>query len=300
MKALRLHEYHQQPAYEDASDPEIDGPWDVIVDIGAAGVCRTDLHVIEGQWEEIQHPELPYILGHENAGWVREVGSAVTNVAPGDAVIMHPLTSCGLCGPCRIGDDSHCENATFPGLNVDGGMAEQLRTNARAVVKLDESLEPADVAALADAGLTAYHAVRKARAHLVPGTHAVVIGAGGLGHIGIQVLKALTASTVTVLEKSDQAMELARDLGADHTVQMTDDDTVAGEVDELTAGGAHVVFDFVGEQGAEKLAPRLLRDGGFHHVIGYGGTIELPTIEIISREISVIGDLVGTYNDRWS
>ena len=297
MKALRLHEYHQPPTYEDAADPEIDGPWDVIVDIGAAGVCRTDLHVIEGQWEEIQHPELPYILGHENAGWVREVGSAVTNVAPGDAVIMHPLTSCGLCGPCRIGDDSHCENATFPGLNVDGGMAEQLRTNARAVVKLDESLQPADVAALADAGLTAYHAVRKARAHLVPGTHAVVIGAGGLGHIGIQVLKALTASTVTVLEKSEQAMQLARDLGADHTVQMSDDDTVAGQIDELTAGGAHVVFDFVGEQGAEKLAPRLLRDGGFHHVIGYGGAIELPTIEIISREISVIGDLVGTYND---
>src|SRR5699024_971177 len=127
-------------------------------------------------------------------------------------------------------------------------------------------------------------------------THAVVIGAGGLGHIGIQVLKALTASTVTVLEKSEQAMQLARDLGADHTVQMSDDDTVTGEVDELTAGGAHVVFDFVGEQGAEKLAPRLLRDGGFHHVIGYGGAIELPTIEIISREISVIGDLVGTYN----
>src|SRR5699024_7395587 len=91
MKALSLHEYHRSPSYEDVADPEITGPWDVIVDIGAAGVCRTDLHVIEGQWEPIQHPELPYILGHENAGWVREVGSAVTNVAPGDAVIMHPL-----------------------------------------------------------------------------------------------------------------------------------------------------------------------------------------------------------------
>src|SRR5699024_12332343 len=129
---------------------------------------------------------------------------------------------------------SHCENATFPGLNVDGGMAEQLRTNARAVVKLDESLEPAAVAALPDAGLTAYHAVRKARAHLVPGTHAVVIGAGGLGHIGIQVLKALTARTRTVLEKSEQAMQLARDRGAAHTVHMTEDDTVTVEVVGLT------------------------------------------------------------------
>src|SRR5690625_7338151 len=98
-------------------------------------------------------------------------------------------------------------------------MAEQLRTNARAVVKLDESLEPADVAALADAGLTAYHAVRKARAHLMPGTHAVVIGAGGMGHIGIQVLMAMTARTVTVQEKREQTKELASDLSEDHTMQ---------------------------------------------------------------------------------
>src|SRR5699024_7322548 len=160
MKAVRLHRYHQDPVIEDVPEPQINGPWDVIVDVGAAGLCRTDLHVMEGQWQPLQKPELPYILGHENSGWVREVGSAVTTVSPGDTVIMHPLTSCGLCPACRVGEDSHCENATFPGLNVASRMAEQLLTNARAVAKSARGTDPTDVASLAAAGRTAYHAVR--------------------------------------------------------------------------------------------------------------------------------------------
>lgn len=297
MKAVRLHKYGDAPTIDEVPEPKVTGAWDVVVDVGAAGVCRTDLHVIEGQWESIQHPRLPYTLGHENAGWVREVGSAVTNVVPGDAVIMHPLTSCGLCAACRVGEDSHCENATFPGLNADGGMADRLLTNARAVVKLDDGLAPADVAALADAGLTAYHAVRKAVPELFPGTHAVVIGAGGLGHIGIQALAALTAATITVIDRSEDALALAGQLGAHHTVRSTDDDAVANQILDITGGGAHVVFDFVGEQGAETLAPRLLRNRGSHYVIGYGGAITMPTIDVISREINVVGNLVGTYTD---
>lgn len=297
MKAVRLHHYGENPTVEEIAEPTITGPWDVLVDVGAAGVCRTDLHIIEGQWDPIQHPHLPYTLGHENAGWVREVGSAVHNVKPGDTVIMHPLTSCGLCPACRIGQDSHCENATFPGINANGGMAQQLLTNARAVVRLDAGLQPRDVAALADAGLTAYHAVRKAAGDLFPGTHAVVIGAGGLGHIGIQALAAITSATITVVDRSEAALELAREIGAHHTVLSTSDDQVAKEVLDITGGGAHVVFDFVGERGAELLAPQLLRNRGSHYVIGYGGTVNLKTIEIISREINVIGNLVGTYND---
>jgi len=297
VKALRLHQYGQDPKLDEVAEPSLVGPWDVIVDVGAAGLCRTDLHIIEGQWDPIQHPSLPYILGHENAGWVRTVGSAVHNVAPGDTVIMHPLTSCGLCAACRVGQDSHCENATFPGINANGGMAQQLLTNARAVVKLDSALEPQAIAALADAGLTAYHAVRKAADTLFPGTHAVVIGAGGLGHIGIQSLAAITSAEITVVDRSEKAVELAATLGAHHTVLATDDDAVEKAVLDITGGGAHVVFDFVGEHGAELLATRLLRNRGSHYVIGYGGAVHIPTIDIISREINVIGNLVGTYND---
>ena len=297
MKAVQLHRYTEAPTVDEVAEPKIVGPWDVIVDVGAAGLCRTDLHIIEGQWDPIQHPSLPYILGHENAGWVREIGSAVSNVTVGDTVIMHPLTSCGLCPACRIGQDSHCENATFPGINVNGGMADQLLTNARAVVRLDAGLQPKDVAALADAGLTAYHAVRKAADQLFPGTHAVVIGAGGLGHIGIQALAAITSTEITVIDRSEKALELARELGAHHVVLSTSDDEVEKQVQDITGGGAHIVFDFVGERGAELLAPKLMRNRGSHYVIGYGGEVRLPTIEIISREINVIGNLVGTYND---
>lgn len=297
MKALRLHQYGHSPSLDEVDEPKLTGPWDVLVDVGAAGLCRTDLHVIAGQWSGIQHPSLPYILGHENAGWVRAVGDAVHNVAPGDPVIMHPLTSCGLCPACRAGQDAHCENATFPGLNVNGGMTQQMLTNARAVVKLAPGLEPRHVAALADAGVTAYHAVRKAAEDLYPGTHAVVIGAGGLGHIGIQSLAAITAAEITVVDRSPEALALATELGANHTVLATDDDAVQKQVADITEGGAHVVFDFVGEAGVELLAPHLLRNRGSHYVIGYGGAVHVPTIELISREINIIGNLVGTYND---
>jgi NAD+-dependent secondary alcohol dehydrogenase Adh1 len=241
-------------------------------------------------------PALPYTLGHENAGWVREVGSAVSNVAPGDTVILHPLATCGLCRACRAGDDVHCENSAFPGIDSDGGMAELLRTNARSVVKLDPSLRPADVAALADAGLTAYHAVRKAIPLLYPGTQVVVIGAGGLGHIGIQCLAALTPAEIIVVDRSQAALDLAKEYGAGHTVLA--DGSHVTTVTDLTDGKcAHVVLDFVGEQGTESEGVAMVRRAGSYFVIGYGGRVDIPTIDIISSEINVIGNLVGTYND---
>src|SRR3954469_12868537 len=218
MKAVRLHQYEELPKVEEVAEPKIIGPYDVIVRIGGAGLCRTDLHIIEGQWKEKMHPTLPYTLGHENAGWVQEIGSAVSNVAVGDTVIVHPLVTCGLCRACRAGDDVHCENNLFPGISVDGGFAELLKTSARSVVKLDPSLHPKDIAALADAGLTAYHAVKKAVSILHPGSRAVVIGAGGLGHIGIQCLKAMTPAEIIVVDPSERARALAGEIGADTTV----------------------------------------------------------------------------------
>jgi NAD+-dependent secondary alcohol dehydrogenase Adh1 len=298
VKAVRVHSYGHQPSIDEVPEPRVTGPLDVLVEVGAAGLCRTDLHIIEGQWAAIQNPPLPYTLGHENAGWVREVGSAVVNVAPGDAVILHPLVTCGLCAACRSGDDSHCQNATFPGLNVDGGMADLLLTNARSVVKLDPSLRPADVAALADAGLTAYHAVRKAQPLLTPGTHVVVIGAGGLGHIGVQVLAATTSATITVVDRSAEALQLASKIGAHHTIDAAENAaSVVDKVRDITESGAHVTLDFVGEHDTPDQGIAMLRNRGSYFAIGYGGEARVPTIELISREISLVGNLVGTYND---
>ena len=296
MKAVRLHRYNQMPVVEEVAEPKVTGPLDVIVRIGGAGLCRTDLHIIEGQWAEKSGVQLPYILGHENAGWVQEIGSAVSNVAVGDTVIVHPLITCGLCRACRAGNDMHCSNSSFPGISVDGGMGQFLKTNARAVVKLNPTLHPKDIAALADAGLTAYHAVKKASSLLYPGTKVVVIGAGGLGHIGIQCLKAMTPAEIIVVDRSPAALELTKQWGTDHQV-LADGKHVA-KVKEITEGqGAEAIIDFVGEQGAQQDAVQMLRRNGSHYIIGYGGSLNVPTIDIISTEINFIGNLVGTYND---
>ncbi len=299
MNAARLHEYHQALKVEQVEEPKATGPFDVVVKIGAAGLCRTDLHIQEGQWAEKSEVKLPYVPGHENAGWVHEIGSGVSNVEVGDTVIVHPFISCGLCRPCRKGDDMHCINGSFPGINRDGGFAELLLTSARSVVKLDPSLEPASIAALADAGLTAIHAVKKAIPVLGAGTKAVVIGAGGLGHIGIQCLKAYTPTEIIVVDPNEKALALAKELGADHTIKV--EWLVLSHIDtvqEITDGmGAEAIIDFVGEKGAVEDGVAMIQDGGFYYVIGYGQNIDIPTIDVISREISFIGNLVGTYVD---
>jgi len=297
MKAARLHAYHEALKVDEVDEPKITGPLDVIVKIGAAGLCRTDLHIQEGQWAEKSGVQLPYTPGHENAGWIHEIGAGVTNVQVGDTVIVHPFITCGLCRACRLGDDMHCENGSFPGINRDGGFAEYLLTSARSVVKLDPSLQPHEIAALADAGLTAIHAVKKAVPVLGPGTKCVVIGSGGLGHIGIQCLKAYTPTEIIVVDPNEKALELARELGADQTVKVEGTSHI-DTVQELTDGkGAQAIIDFVGEKGAVEDGVAMIEDGGFYYVIGYGQNIDIPTIDVISREISFIGNLVGTYVD---
>ncbi|MER7070504.1 NAD(P)-dependent alcohol dehydrogenase [Terrabacter sp. NPDC000476] len=296
MRAVQVVGYHENLEMAQVPVPEATGPFDVVVRIGGAGVCRTDLHILEGQWAEKSQVTLPYTIGHENAGWVHAVGSAVTNVKEGDKVIVHPLITCGLCRACRSGDDVHCESNQFPGIDTNGGYAEYLRTSARSVVRIDDSLEPKDVAALADAGLTAYHAAAKAARRLTPRDRVAVIGAGGLGHIGIQVLRALSPAEIVVVDRNPDAVKLAVAIGADHGIVA--DGSQVEQVLDLTGGhGAEVVVDFVGEGGATKEGVAMLRRAGDYHVVGYGENIDVPTIDIVSTEINVIGNLVGSYND---
>lgn len=296
MKAVRLHGYGRRPVLDDVPEPVAVSPLDVIVRIGGSGLCRTDLHIIEGQWADKVGVQLPYTLGHESAGWVDAVGGAVSNVSVGDAVLVHPLVTCGLCAMCRQGADAHCTSSAFPGLSCDGGMAGYLKTNARALVPLPAGLEPSDVAAHADAGLTAYHAVKKAVPLLPPGTTAVVIGAGGLGHIGIQCLAALSAARVVVVDRSERALRLAGELGADELVLAHG--RQVPDVRHLTGGeGAEVVMDFVGERGTERDAFAMLRPAGTYFVVGYGGRIDIPTMDMIFTETNVVGNLVGTFSE---
>jgi NAD+-dependent secondary alcohol dehydrogenase Adh1 len=271
----------------------------VVVRIGGAGLCRTDLHIVEGQWADKSNVALPYTLGHENAGWVHAVGSAVSNVQVGDTVIVHPLITCGLCRPCRGGRDMHCHHGVFPGLiGADGGMAEYLKTGSRAVVKLESRIRPEDVAAMADAGLTAIHAVKLGlKADLLyPGAYALVIGAGGLAHIGIQCLKAMSAATVIVCARSDASLELAKKCGADIVVKA--DGTQVKRIKEITNGfGCETVADYVAEGGSLEWGYETLRNGGTYYIIGYGGVVSVPAIDFVAKEINYAGSIVGTLNE---
>lgn len=300
MKAAVLHGYDEALTaetfvqYEDVPDPKIATPTDVIVRVGGAGVCRTDLHIVEGVWRGLIETEFPHILGHENAGWIEEVGSGVDSVKVGDPVIVHPLVTSGHCLACRRGEDMHAEESSFPGINADGGYADYLRTGERALIKLPESLAPKDVAPYTDAGLTAYRAAKKAAGHLVPGEYAVMIGAGGLGHIGIQAMAALSPAEIIVVDRSDLALGLAKESGAHHLIKADGNETEA--VLELTKGrGAEAVIDFVGEGGAIEKGLAMTRNAGYYYIVGYGGKIEIPAIEMIVTEKTIVGNLVGTY-----
>lgn len=301
MKAAVLTDYDfslSRPefvVYRDVPEPKITGPSDIIVRVGGAGVCRTDLHVIEGLWRDKVSVALPYIMGHENAGWVEAIGSSVESVKVGDAVICHPLLSKGETLAARRGNDMHAGGA-FPGIDSNGGYAELLKTAERAVVKLPRTLAPKDVAPYADAGLTAYHAAKKAAAHLVPGEYAVVIGAGGLGHIGIQVLKALCAAEIIAVDRSELALKLAKECGADHVIR-ADGNEVDAVLALTQAAGAQAVIDFVGEGDSVANGLKMTRNAGYYYIVGYGGKVEIPTMDMIVSEKTIVGNLVGTYPD---
>ena len=299
MKAARLFEYNQPPRVVDVPEPELTGPFDVLVRIAGAGVCRTDLHIIEAVWRAaLGNPTLPYTIGHENAGWIEAVGPGVTHLAKGDPVILHPLRSCGFCRACRAGDDMHCSSSSFPGLDgSDGGYAEYLKTSARAVIKLAPGTDPASLAPFADAGVTAYHAVKKIAAATFPGSTAVAIGVGGLGHFAIQLLRVMTTARVVALDTRPERLDFARSLGADEAFHSAADGGVNAILEYTGGEGADVVIDFVGEHGTPTTALKMLRKGGTYSIVGYGGAVEPTTLEMISRELTIVGNLVGTYND---
>ena len=302
MKAALLYDYDPEMnvelKLEEVPPPTINRPDEVVVKVGAAGLCRTDLHIIEGVWKDIMDVEgslLPYIMGHENAGWVEDVGSGVTSVKPGDAVICHPHRSCGICLNCRYGEDMHCENGLFPGLGLDGGFADYFLTNERALIKLNPNITPLEVAPMADAGITAYRAAKRAAKLLRPGAYCVLVGIGGLGHIALQSLQAISGCRTIAVDRVPAAQVLAKDLGADHVLDGGPD--VVDQIMEITGGGAHVVMDFVGELGCENECWKMVRQGGQMFVIGYGGQIEVPTVHMVIQEINIGGSLVGNFTE---
>jgi propanol-preferring alcohol dehydrogenase len=246
------------------------GPGEVLVRVGAAGVCHSDLHIIEAP--EGAFP-LPMTLGHENAGWVEALGPGVSGWSPGDPVAIYGILGCGRCFACLRGRDNECRTVPIGGIGLsrDGGMAEYVAVPAKQLLPIGE-LDMAQAAPLTDAGLTPYHAIELAREVLRPGTTCVVIGVGGLGHMAVQILAATTSVRVIAVDLSDDALELASRLGAHHTVRSdADASTFIRELVGPPPGGAEAVFDFVGVTPTVKLAAAVVSTGGSLLLVGLGG-----------------------------
>lgn len=275
MKALQYTEIGQPPAVQDVPTPTPEGG-QVLLKVLAAGACHSDEFVMSQPAEGVAALGigLPLTLGHEGVGVVHELGPAATGVSIGDQVAVYGPWGCGRCRTCTTGAEQYCERAAElairpPGLGNPGAMAEYLLVDdARHLVPL-HGLDPVSAAPLTDAGLTPYHAIKPVLPMLVPGTTAVVIGAGGLGHLAIQILKALSSCQIVALDIGDDKLAFAKEVGADHA--FTSDASAVDAVREVTGGRmADAVFDIVGIQASTALASQLVHPQSEITVVGVG------------------------------
>lgn len=305
MKALRLMAWKSEPELADVPVPT-PGPKDVVIRVGGAGACHSDLHMMHDFEAGILPWGPPFTLGHENAGWVTAVGGEVRGFAEGDAVAVMGAWGCGRCEKCMAGVDTYCDNvaeAPAPagggGLGLDGGMAEYMlvRDAERHLVRLPEGMTPDQAAPLTDAGLTPYHAVRRSVPKLVdPRTTAVVIGAGGLGQMGVQALRALTSARIVVVDMREEALQAAARAGADELIAAGED--AADKVRELTRGhGADVVLDFVGAQPTVELAASVVRQLGDLTIVGIGGGVLPVGFFSVPYEVSIQTTYWGSHSE---
>ncbi len=280
MKALRLNAWKSDPVLEDVDRPE-PGPGEVLVQIGGAGACHSDLHLMHDFEAGTLPWAPPFTLGHENAGWVHTLGPGVRGPEVGTPVAVVGAWGCGSCQHCLSGLETYCEapqNAPVPGggggLGLDGGMAEYLLVpSSRHLVELPDGLDPVHAAPLTDAGLTPYHAVRRSREKLGPGSTVTVIGVGGLGHLAVQILKATSAARVVAIDPRENARDLAKLYGADAVAAPGDGAFEA--VRETSHGlGSDVVLDFVGSDETLALAVAGARQLADITIVGIaGGTL---------------------------
>lgn len=272
MRAVRFTGVGKPAQIESVVKPSL-GPGQVLIKIGGAGVCHSDLHVME---EDLGFTP-PFTLGHENAGWVSEVGEGVTGLKEGDAVAVYGPWGCGRCHSCQLSMENYCENwasiGTFGGgLGSDGGMAEyMLVPAARLLVPLGD-LSPAKAAPLSDAALTPYHAIKCAMPQINAESTVVVMGVGGLGHMAIQLLRVLTPVRIIATDVDEKKLDQAKALGADETVNNRNADEAAERIQKITGPrGAGLVLDCVGVQPTIDLGAKLLGRNCVWTIVGLGG-----------------------------
>ena len=278
MRAALLDAYNAPWEVREVPTPE-PGPGEVLVRVTGAGACHSDLSVMMGRFPIIK--KFPMILGHENAGWVAALGRSVQGFDEGDPVAVFGAWGCGVCIYCASGLEHMCDESRWVGHGPPGGYAEYVLVPAARHLEPIGDLDPVEAASLTDAGLTPYRAVRRALPRLTPGSVAVAIGIGGLGHMGIQYLKVLTAARVIAVDTSAAARSLAIRLGADAALDPGEVDVTAAVRDLGNGEGADVVLDFVGSDATLALAKGLVKRRSVIVIVGLGlGTLPYSFLDL--------------------
>lgn len=300
--SARIHEYQKPLVVESVQMPRPRGEG-VVVKVGGAGLCHSDLHLINGEWRDAIPLALPKTPGHEVAGTVEEIGDSVPKgiCERGDLVAVFGGWGCGSCLACKRGDEQICPVAKWPGLSqYDGGFSQYIAVPSyRFLIKVEDTkLKAEEIAPLTDAGLTPYRAIRKFRHLLVPGTTIAVVGIGGLGSYGIQYAKLLAPNSTTIaIDRSDKKLRFAKDLGAEHAIRLSE--STRKEVMEITQGrGVDIIIDCVGAENTTSMSVNLLAKGGALAIVGlFGSKVQLPLMPTVLNEYEVTGSLWGNYNE---
>ena len=291
MRAAVVHSFDEPARIEEVPKPVAEAG-EVVVKIEASGLCHTDIHAAHGDWPV--KPKLPFIPGHEGVGVVEELGPGVTELAAGDRVAIPWLGyACGTCDYCVSGWETLCESQLNTGYSIDGGFAEYAKAHGRHVVKVPTGIDPFDAAPLTCAGVTTYKAVKVSWAR--PSDLVAVWGIGGLGHLALQYAR-IAGGSVVAVDLVDEKLELARELGAEFTVNAAEEDPVAA-IRRL--GGADAAVVLAVSPKAFEQAFAALRRGGTMSLVGLPAEnkMELPIFETVLNGITVVGSIVGTRLD---
>lgn len=295
MRAVQLVAWEQPAEVREVPRP-VPGPGEVLLRVRAAGLCHSDLHLMHWPAGTVPY-ELPFTLGHEVAGTVEALGDGTEGIEVGESVLVYGPWGCGRCPRCSLGEEHLCERrelrrGTACGIGRDGGLAEYVvLPSPRLAVPIGD-LDPVSTAPLADAALTPYHAVKRGLRQVPPGSTAVVIGVGGLGHVAVQLLRALGGCRVVAIDRRQDALDVALAGGA--AVALQADGLTAEDVQRACGGRPALVVDCVGVDATLALAAGSVVPGGHLSVIGVGGGTLPFRFGVVPFETTVVFSNWGT------
>lgn len=297
IKAARLFEYGEPLRIVDTDIPEPRGQ-QVLIKVCGTGVCRTDFYIRQGTLRDVMPIEPPLTLGHEVAGIIHDVGNYVKGFKKGDPILVCGVIPCDTCKFCRVGQENVCVNLRMIGetTGLNGGYAEyMLVPNYRQLIKAEGISDLRSAAALTDAGLTSYHAIRtKILPKLSPDSYVAVVGIGGLGHVAVQLLKSLTKATLIAVDRNNAKLDLAAKFGAEYVINPLEVD-VNREIRRITNGkGVDVVLELAGSDESLKMAMSMLGQCGRIVIVGFGGYLHYYSSKGSVSEIEVVGSNYGS------